>query len=136
MKKQSVTLTNGELVNCVNTLNMLLESKPTLGILQGFPLAQNVRVMQPEAAEVWQARNGIVEKYTKKGEDGQPLTNGARYVFETPEEEVTAATEMNDLNAIQTELSLYRLSFDSFLVFGEQPHWIWDTLEPIIDLEV
>lgn len=157
MKKQSVTLTNGELIDCVNALSALLESKPVLGILQGFPLEQNIRVMQLEATEVWNARNGIIEKHTKKGEDGKSLTAkvlrldgsgkpkldadgnaiviGEKYVFSSPDAQVEAEKEISDLNGIQTNLDLYRLPFDSFLVFGEQPI-SWNSLKPIIEVEV
>lgn len=156
MKKQSVTLTNGELIDCANMLSALLESKPVLGILQGFPLEQNIRVMQIEATEVWNARNGIIEKHTQRGEDGKPLTakvlrldsNGApkldadgkaiiigeKYVFSSPEAQAEAEKEIADLNGIQTKLDLYRLPFDSFTVFGEQPI-SWSSLRPIIEEE-
>lgn len=135
MKKQPITLTHAELVNCVNTLNMLLTSRPTLGIMQGFPIEQNIRVMQPEANEVWETRNKIIAKYTQKNEDGEPLTEGQNYVFVGPEDEESAKNEMLSLNAIETTLNLYRMTLEALVVFGDQPHYVWGSLTPLLELD-
>lgn len=167
MKKQTVKLTNNELVNCVNALNQLfgimvepgsgINPKLTLGIMQGFPFTENLRTMQPEADVVWQTRNKIIQKYTKKNEDGSVATikeikqdkNGKPikgkdgkeivlsedYAFETPEDKATAVQEMIALNAIEAEVKLYKLPLEAFEVFGDQPLWAETALKPMMDLE-
>ena len=135
MKKQVVTLTNAQLIDCAGALNQLLEATPALGIMTGFPFSENARAMQPETAVIWKTRDKIIDQYTQKDEGGKPLVNGEQYVFASPEDEAAAKQEIDALNAIETELKLYKLTLEKFLVFGDQPHWIWPRLKPMIEME-
>lgn len=98
----TTTLSNQEIVNATNGLQILLKAKmPTVA---GFRLSQNLNILREHASAYDDYRMQIIDEYAEKDDDDMPLSVGQQFIFGTPAKEKEATDKINEL--LDTEIEV------------------------------
>ena len=106
-----IKLSNTRILNGVNILNTLTNKQ--LPVKVSYAIAKNVAKIEAELKTYNSEREKLLEKYSKKGEDGKSITeNGNVTIQEDKVQEWNR--DIADLLAIENEIDIHKFSISEF----------------------
>lgn len=101
-------ITNRQLLTIFNGISEVKKKK--LPVKLGYAINKNLGIMQDSATAYNNERQGIVDKYCEKDENGEAKTSGTQYVFADTNDLNAYLEEMRDLLDIENELNIHTIT--------------------------
>lgn len=125
--KKNITLTNIELINAANALQVLCQQEQALN--PKFRLTKNKKAIEAQAIEYQDFRTEIFDKLAAKDEDGQiKLDDRGVVLFPTPEADTEARAQLAELNALTVDIEYQPIAINTMTATGVQG----DVLEALL----
>lgn len=124
-----VKATLAEFTGMYNALAEL--SGKELPALLAFDIGDNLSAVQAKMREMDKVRQRIAQKYAKKDEDGNPVSENNNFVMDDLE---AASAEYNELRAKEVEVELTQISKSDFLKLETLKPAMVLALKPIISV--
>lgn len=105
-------MTELEVVNHIQVLNQI-SNKSLPGIVT-LAIVKNMKSLNAEYEPFATARDNVIKKYAKFGEDEKPLIMNGEYQFETQENKDSFDKELNELVSQEVEVEIRKVSDELF----------------------
>ncbi len=120
MTKKIVTLTNQQLIDGKAGLDILASQK--MAIVPGFSVAKNKAAIAPHAKDYLDYRNQILKRHAQADSRGNVAISNGLVLFETPEAEAAAKSELDELGAIEVTVEIRTLALASLGDMAVEPN--------------
>lgn len=101
-------ITNRQLLAIFNGISEIKKKK--LPVKLGYAINKNLGIMQDSAAAYNNERQGIVDKYCAKDENGEVKVKGTQYEFSDQTELNAYLEEMRELLDIENDLKIHTIT--------------------------
>lgn len=121
MREVKESISTRELQERYMGLAEVIKEKKLFPAAVNVAMAKNNAIMSGEIKAHSEAAKDIIEKFTMKGEDGEPVVKDNRYVFENKENEDAYIDAMEELNNLEIECRVQKVSRNLFDEKHDEP---------------
>lgn len=121
MREVKVTVTTKELQEHYIGLAEVIREKKNFPVEVNMAMAKNNAVMERELKAGNEAAKEIIDRFTMKDEQGEPVVKENHYVFEKKEDEEAYIKAMKELDEVEFECQVYKVSRSVFDDKHEEP---------------
>lgn len=136
MKRRKFTLTQDQFAGIQFVIEQMVREKPNIPISIWFPLKQNISALKTALEAYKEGTLKILNQYVQVDEAGNFKMAEGRYVFIDGDGEGKMREELKVLADIKETVPLIPLTLEMVAWFGDRFFSDWNTLEPILDVQV
>lgn len=121
MREEKVTITTKKLQEHYIGLAEVIKEKKNFPVEVNVAMAKNNAIMENELRAGNEAAKEIIDRFTMKDQQGEPVVKENHYVFEKKEDEEAYIKSMRELDEIEFECKVYQVSRSVFDDKHEEP---------------